>query len=218
MKSLRIGMIILALGMAFTPVTASARGRGGGGGGFRGGSGGFRGWSGGGRGYRPFSGGHWGWAPWWGVGVGFGYPGYIWPYGVPWVIYPAVVPGYIGEVPDAVPIQPPAPAVVLHAGEVTSMDVGLRLRWQCDSPRVLVPSLESSGDASMALVLRGNAAGEANCIVGDGETMPLRVHVVVLPAVAPPVLTPPPPAAPPPAAAQPVLTPPPPAAPPPPPP
>ena len=206
MKPLRLVLVLCALALTVTPDAAFARGRGGGGGGFHGGGGwhgggGSRGggWRGGG-GFRPFGGGHWGWAPWWGVGVAFGYPGYIWPYGMPWVVYPAVVPGYVGAVPEAVPVQPPSPAVVMHAGEVTSMNVGLRLHWRCDNPQIIVPSLESAGEDEMALVLRANAAGEAYCLVGDGEESPLRIHIVVLPAVTPP---------PRPVQAQPTLTPPP---------
>ena len=45
----------------------------------------------------------------------------------------------------------------------------------------MVPTLESAGETNLALVLRGNAPGEANCVVGDGESPPLAVHVVVLP-------------------------------------
>ena len=101
---------------------------------------------------------------------------------MPWVIYPGVVPGYVGAMPEAIAIQPPSPAVVLHAGEVTGMNVGLRFQMQCDNPNTLVPTLESAGEANLALVLRGAAPGEANCRVSDGETPPLLVHVVVLPA------------------------------------
>ncbi len=192
MKPLRVWILCVALVMSISPATTLARGHGGGhgGGGWHGG-GGRGGWHGGGGGFRPFQGGHWGWAPWWGVHAGFGYPGYLWPYGVPWVIYPAWMPGYSGAVPEAVPILPPSPAVVLHTGEMSGMNVGLRFQWQCDNPQVLVPSLESAGELNMALVLRGNAAGEANCVVGDGETPPLHVHVVVLPQPSTPTGSPP---------------------------
>jgi hypothetical protein len=157
------------------------------GGGWHGSSGG--GWHGGGvwrgsygGGFRPFNGGHYGWAPWWSLQTGIYAPGYIWPYGVPWVIYPAVVAGYSGPVPDAVPIQPPAPAILLHTGEVAGMNVGLRFQMRCDNEKSVVPTLEGAGDDAIALVVRGQAPGEANCLVGDGETEPLRVHVIVLPS------------------------------------
>ena len=197
MKFLRVLMLATVCSVALTPASAFARGHGGGGrgGGSRGSS-----WhgGGGGGGYRPFHGGHFGWAPSWGYRGYVGHPGFIWPYGVPWIIYPATVSGYVGVNPDGVPVQPPAPSVVLHEGEVTGMNVGLRFQWQCDNPQALVPTLESDGESNMALVLRGKAAGEANCLVGDGESPPLRVHVVVLPqappatATEPPALDPPP--------------------------
>ena len=185
---------------ALSSATALARGpsggRGGGprGGGWHGG-GGWRGGphGGGGYGYRPFRGGHWGWAPWWGLHGGFWYSGYAWPYGVPWVIYPANVPGYAGVVPDAVPIVPPAPVVVLHLGEVTGINVGLRFQLHCDNTQAIVATLESAGGYDMALVLRGNAAGEANCRVSDGNIPPLDLHVVVLPQPGTPTYAPPPP-------------------------
>ncbi len=201
-KTLRVFLLcVLVLGAS---TSAQARGRGGGGGGHSGGHSGHSGgghfggghgggsWHGGARGsYRPFRGGHFGWAPWSGSHGVWLRPSYIWPYGVPWFIYPAIVPGYSGPVPEAVPIQPPADSVVLHAGEITGMNVGQRFLWHCDDSNALVPTLESAGENNLALVLRGNAPGECNCSVSDGESPPLVVHVVVLPAVPTPTSEPP---------------------------
>ena len=201
MKPLRL--VFVSLLLTCLPSLAFARGAGGGGhgggshgGGFHGGgfhSGGFHGWHGGGRSYyRPFRGGYWGW----GSGIRlhgvYATPGYIWPYGVPWLIFPAYVPEYAGVMPETVAIQPPTSSVVMHAGEVTGMNVGQRFSWRCDNPQALVPTLENAGENALALVMRGAAPGEANCVVSDGETEPLHVHVVILPAQPTPTAAEPP--------------------------